>query len=236
MQPESRLIVTEYRPGRVRTIALWACLTLIVVFVGGYLSGSRYYSKAMHESRVNAGALEKSNREVAGLQQNLTNLRVALQVDMATLEQVRREMTQLQARLVEQENELSRYRTLLRDSGVKGLHIDSFTVRATQAPGRFNYSLVIRQKEALIKALDVAIEVVIEGRLSGAHAAFPLEKLDPKLDAGPIQTRFKYFKVLEGSMNLPVGFEPDRVLVTVAPEDKERQPVEATFEWQQPEV
>lgn len=231
MPVEGQLIVRPYRPSRIRLAVLAICVLMLVVFAGGYVVGSKQFSESMQQRRVQSRELDQAHREASRLRQSQSNLQLALQVDMATLEQVRKQMTELQSRLVAQENELSRYRSLLGDTGKSGLYIDSFSVRPSAGEKSFEYSLVIRQVDAMIKTLDVTIDVTVAGRLDNQDIAYSLADLDPKVEAGPIKTRFKYFKVREGTLSLPEGFEPDRITIVVTSSGKKSKTAEATFSW-----
>jgi hypothetical protein len=71
------------------------------------------------------------------------------------------------------------------------------------------------------------LEGVQDGRMTALDAA----DLVPDKAVYDMAYEFRYFQGLESEMILPVGFEPGRFRVEIAPNDPHAEKVEQSFEW-----
>ncbi len=227
-----KLVVSSYRPSdRQREIGLWLLLVIVAFSLGGYL-GLKFFDQAMVEKRHQAEALESLEEQFADLKQKWANADMATSIDRVALEQVRQLVTSLQSELAINEEELSLYRNLLEGGGSEsGLLIGELMLKRTIDQQGVTYRLVVQQKERKLKRISVSIKVDILGVQDGKEVAVGLESLDAELDQSPIRTKFKYFHVVEGVLNLAHGFEPQALVVSVWKDGVGSSRVERRFDW-----
>jgi hypothetical protein len=97
-----------------------------------------------------------------------------------------------------------------------------------------------RASEALGSA-----ELTVEGRLPAGEPAetdgsdsvtvngpkvLPLTEI-AEGDSYPLKFRFRYFQDLSGTISLPRGFEPERIVVRAGKRGASTQPLSRTFDW-----
>jgi hypothetical protein len=64
-------------------------------------------------------------------------------------------------------------------------------------------------------AIDASVSLTIEGERDGESYGLPFDEADLSLQGKGIAVRFKYFKVLRGSLVLPANFTPAKVVLSV---------------------
>jgi hypothetical protein len=74
----------------------------------------------------------------------------------------------------------------------------------------------------------VTVDVV--GERAGQQVVLPLTEIEPNADY-PLQYRFRYFQDFSGTMQMPEGFEPLRVVVTVTRQGSREANLQRTFDW-----
>ncbi len=212
-----QLVVRLNRPWLLPALVGGGLLLAALSFLAGFLVGSDYFASQMIENRQVTVAHNKARARVRELEQEVANNAVARQIDRESLEEVRQSVVGLQAILAKQTEELDLYRNLLRDNSQQtGLHIDSLRIATTDDPSTLSYRLVVKQKATLIKNIKVQVDMEVSGKLGGAETAYTLAQLDPMQDNDPLLVPFKYFRMIEGKLHLPAGFEPLQLKISVA--------------------
>ena len=75
------------------------------------------------------------------------------------------------------------------------------------------------------------VKVNIVGNLDKELKHMPLWSVSQQIDKEKIKLRFKYFQEIEGELELPSGFQPQRVEVIAHASGKKPTQVEKTYEW-----
>lgn len=210
-----------------------------VALAGAYLSFElgRYragYSVLDHRRDVAAAnegreALERMNEELG---RQVAILETSKEIDRETYSQVEANLSDLQARIQAQEEELVFYRGIVSpQDGVSGLRIQSIDVLPSDAERRFLLRLVLVQ--AIVHSRKVAgtVRLQLEGVLDGQPASYDVDDLVADGDEYGMDYEFRYFQGLECELVLPVGFEPGRLQVEVVPAEQRAEHVNQTFEW-----
>ena len=145
----------------------------------------------------------------------LEMVRLNAEVDSAALENTRQEMIVLQKNINRNEEQLGIYKELLGDvNQPSGLSIAKFDLTPLDQ-GRFAYSWVARQKTSKMKMAEIVADISILGSQGDQVTAVLLSDLDDELEKMPIRLKFKYFSINQGILSLPVGFNPDKVRITL---------------------
>lgn len=176
-------------------------------------------------------ALSAAQRRLDNQRQQVINSSIAAQVDRESLEHVRQTMVRQQQELARVQKELDLYRSLLKDDqSADGLYIDQLRISANQQ-GAHGYRLVVHQKAELLKDIKVDLDVRVVGETGGQPLSYTLGELDPVLGPGPLAVIFRYFHLIEGTMQLPPDFKPRQVIVVLRKAGSHQSSTEATFNW-----
>jgi len=97
---------------------------------------------------------------------------------------------------------------------------------------RFRYSWVARQKTEQKKTLRVDAKLWVVGMQNDKPLTLPMDQLDAKIKALPIQLSFKYFSMNEGILELPEGFTPQAVRVTLRYPWANKPQLDKQYDWQ----
>ena len=109
-----------------------------------------------------------------------------------------------------------------------GVVIDNLTLQETSIPGRYHYRLALTQPAKKRELFRGQVQIKVEGSLGDKPKTLGSRELGMKVGEGRYALR--YFQLLEGNWQLPEGFIPDRVRVTIGKEG--RQPAqELLAEW-----
>ena len=228
-----QLIVQPHHPGRRRVeMLIWISLA-VLLFLLGLLLGYRFFGSEMVEKRHQQNELENLQLQVVGMEQKLTNSVLASKIDRLALEEVRQVVTSLQTELAVDKEELGLYRNLLQTEGrEKGLLIGELMLKpVSDSEHGVAYRLVVQQKETKLKRIKVNITMILKGLKDGKEELLGLELIDAQMESSPILAEFKYFHILEGVVELPVGFSPQTLAVEIWKKGVSSSRVERSFDW-----
>lgn len=228
-----QLIVQPHHPGRRRVeMLIWISLA-VLLFLLGLLLGYRFFGTEMVEKRHQQNELENLQLQVVGMEQKLTNSVLASKIDRLALEEVRQVVTSLQTELAVDKEELGLYRNLLQTEGrEKGLLIGELMLKpVSDSEHGVAYRLVVQQKETKLKRIKVNITMILKGLKDGKEELLGLELIDAQMESSPILAEFKYFHILEGVVELPVGFSPQTLAVEIWKKGVSSSRVERSFDW-----
>ena len=185
-------------------------------------------------------------RVVAGLKEQVTQQRAAAdelrrqiaifetsrRIDQETYSQIQANLADLQARIQSQEEELMVYRGIVSpQDGVSGLRIQSLSVVPADGERHFVVRLVLVQAIVHSRRVSGTVKLQLEGVQDGRMTALDAADLVADKAAYDMAYEFRYFQGLESELILPVGFEPGRFRVEIAPNDPHAEKVDQSFEW-----
>lgn len=212
---ERKPIVITYRPGQ----GYWLVGGLLVVVTVALFLGRYWGSKVFDREMLEKVELEKRTTqleaELIENNRNLSRIKLSAEVDAVALENTRQEMIGLQRQIYRRGEELKLYQELLQDKNQpKGLSVSDLNLVAMD-DGRFKYRWVARQKTVKMQTLSVYSEMWVLGTQGDQEVSLPLNMLDDQVKKLPIKLEFKYFSINQGIVQLPEGFEPEQVRITL---------------------
>ena len=212
---ERKPIVITYRPGQ----GYWLVGGLLVVVIVALFLGRYWGSKVFDREMLEKVELEKRTTqleaELIENNRNLSRISLSAEVDAVALENTRQEMIELQRQIYRRGEELKLYQELLQDKNQpKGLSVSDLNLVAMD-DGRFKYRWVARQKTVKMQTLSVYSEMWVLGTQGDQEVSLPLDMLDDQVKKQPIKLEFKYFSINQGIVQLPEGFEPEQVRITL---------------------
>ena len=186
----------------------------LVVFVLGFLAGSRYFAAEMSTERGRILELQKQQDQLGIQAAELIRLGVTHDVDAMTMERLRQSVADVEEQLPIQREELMLYNRLLKTANSEdGLHILDLKIKSAETPFLFTYSFVIRQQAAKLKTIAVSYSIQMSGHQNGEATSYTLADLDEAVTSTPVKTKLKYFRVIAGVIKLPELFSPQNVLI-----------------------
>ncbi len=192
----------------------WALWQVLTTGSGGAASGSGFFGGA--------------RAQIADLEQQVATLTRSDQI-------TRQANTDLQGTLAERDEEISGLRADVAfyerfvgsTAQRRGLNVHKLQLQAQGGPAwKFTATLTQNLNRGAVNAGRVQVDV--EGNRAGKPERLGWSQLRPAGDAG-VAYSFKYFQEVEGSIALPDGFTPTRMIVHVIPQGGG--PVDQAFGW-----
>lgn len=233
---QHRMVVVPYRPLQrwavVTGIAVAFAVGLVVSFYHGHSRGVAFQEEALAERQQLKQKLREVEKQRDHYRQQAANFKVGSEVDRKASEGVRQEVIQLKETITKLEQDISFYRGLMAPSGNKrGLTIGSLDVLSTGAERRYQYKVVLQQLAVNHGILSGYFTFQVAGKLNGEPKVLALKEISPQVDRDQIKLRFKYFQTFEGQLELPEGFEPERIELVARSTGKNAATVEKNFGW-----
>jgi cell division protein FtsL len=214
-------------------------VAVVIAIAGAYLSFElgrvrAGYSIIDHRREIAdwERRLREQTAEADELRSQLAILKTGREIDDETYSQVKANLSDLQARIQAQEEELVFYRGIVSpQDGVAGLRIQSLD--ALPADGERRYLLRIVLVQAIVHSRRVggAVKLQLEGLREGQMASLDVADLVADGDDYDMAYQFRYFQGLECEIVLPVGFEPQRLAVEIVPSEQRAEHQSQSFEW-----
>ena len=207
------------RDAFLRVLAL--VLAFVISLPASFFAGV-YWAQQRQQSLEN-NVDQEHQKVVAGLSQELTQLRTSVEVDRQSMEDLRQLVMTQKAQLNASERDLRVYKDLL-SPGAKnnpmGISLGVFTVIPAKEQGHFNYSLTIQKLATKEADFSGFLEFRIIGQQAGKSLQLSLYQISSQVTEPSIPVTFKYFQTLEGELSLPQDFLPQTVELVVKSEEK----------------
>ncbi|MDG2502692.1 MAG: hypothetical protein P8M77_09915 [Porticoccaceae bacterium] len=205
-------------------------MVIVTLFLGRYW-GSKIFDREMLEKVELEKRTVQLETELIENNRNLSRLKLSSEVDAVALENTRQEMIGLQRQIYRRGEELKLYQELLQDKNQpKGLSVSDLNLVAMD-DGRFKYRWVARQKTVKMQTLSVYSEMWVLGTQGDQEVSLPLDTLDDQVKKLPIKLEFKYFSINQGIVQLPEGFEPEQVRITLRYTWMKEAQSDQKFDW-----
>ena len=224
--------------GQRRSIAAYL-VGAALLLSGGYLlfelgryQGGYSLLDQRKERAEAAVALAERDAAIEELHRQIAVLETSTEIDRETYAEVENNLTQLQARIQAQEEELAFYQGIVSpEDGIAGLRIQNLEVSPADSEQRYTLRMVLVQ--AIIHDRRVAgiVRFNIAGTRHGQPMELALRELAAEGDGDDLAYAFRYFQDFERELILPVGFVPDRVDVEIWPREPRGQQVLQSFQW-----
>ncbi len=232
-----RLIVTSHRPSR-----LWALRVLLAVGVilAAYLiyefgrmdGGFRTVAAASEESVLKARIMDLEQRNAA-LRDRIALVETSRDIDGEAYKQVEHRLTELQAQILEQREELEFYRGIVSPAdGASGLKIQEFRIFSGAEDSLYRLHLVLVQAMKHDRRVSGVVKVSVDGARDGQPVRLTLAELTPtEGGTGTLAYSFRYFQDFEHDVMLPEGFLPDRVNIEISPKGRSARTIRQSYDW-----
>ena len=228
---ERKPLVINYRPGQ----GYWVLAILLSIFVSTLLAGKLWGGKTYNREMAEKMQLEAKAADLEiGLSDaklQLSRIKLSAEVDAIGLENARLEMIGLQRQIYQRDEELKLYQELLQDNDQpNGLSSGDLKL-VSMEDGRVRYRWVARQKSAKMKVLSVYSDLWVLGTRDGQAEILALNTLDDQINTLPVKLEFKYFSINQGILELPAGFEPEQIRITLKYSWMDTVQSDRKFDW-----
>jgi hypothetical protein len=237
---QHQMIVVTHRPWyRAGVFAI--CLAVIGVFSWltyhyGLDQGLVTKVAVVAERDSLRSALDLSEGNLAGLRQQVADLKLGGQVDTRANEEVRLAVEALQTQIAELNEEIRFYKgVMVPNADAKGLRVERLDLYPSGVDNRYRYSLMLTQVVDKHEYIKGSVEVSLVGTQLGETRTYSLKELDAEI-LGEIRFRFRYFQNIEGELLLPAEFTPTEMVIAARPIGSAAKVAEKTFAWQVKEV
>lgn len=226
---------------RSRAIYLWLLIPLMLVAALALLGWGDYIQ--LREPPVDRVTplreqLAGQSRRIALLEQERTQLREQLaarehasQMDQEAIRQVREALRQSQLRYREMEKELSLLRDVVETrTTTPGLYIQGFRVDRVAEGGGFRFRFTVSQSLKNTGYAEGWIRLALEGDRDGQREVLPLKALSEEKQE-KLKMRFRHFQDVDGVIQVPEAFVPERVIVEIETTNDRLPGVKKAFDW-----
>ncbi|WP_428610328.1 DUF6776 family protein [Sedimenticola sp.] len=175
--------------------------------------------------------IERLESQRDHLREQVAALERASQIDQESIRQVREELRKRQTGYLEMEQELNLLRGIV-ETGVKseGLYIQGFKLDKSDQPDSYHFRFTVSQALKNAGTAVGWILLALEGEQGGETVELPLKALTKEKDE-KLKMRFRHFQDVDGLIQLPEGFNPERVIVEINPTNNRLPKVKKSFDW-----
>ena len=214
--------------GLMSQIMKWLAVLMVGALIG-YFVGNRQELAQSSLLTVQQETLERQAKAIGQLKGELGIKETLLATQKAAFEQLQQALKDQEAQVQEQKRQLAFFERIMRPTGEQvGVVIDNLTLQETSIPGRYHYRLALTQPAKKRELFRGQVQIKVEGSQGDKPITLGSRELGMKVGEGRYALR--YFQLLEGNWQLPEGFVPDRVRVTISKDG--RQPAqELLAEW-----
>lgn len=181
-------------------------------------------------------AREKLEQESRQLRDESQQLREALaraqrtiQMDQAAYQELDKSLKGSAQEIVRLREEVNFYRNIISPTDKKsGLRIQNLYIVPAGGVNQYRYKLVLIQALKHERAISGQVSFEISGMQAGQDTVLKF----PKPTERPIYVNLKYFQDIEGKVELPRNFQPQRIRISITTPGG-GQPIEASYAWPQ---
>jgi hypothetical protein len=215
------------RPSIVCASALVAVLIFYLIFEWGRAAGGFSKVAELQQRRALMSQIAALKQDSDKLRADATAATLGREIDRKAYADVEKNLSELQAQLLKQREELVFYRGIISPKeGVDGLRIQRFQVLPAGVDNHYRLRLVLVQSMRQDTMASGSIGVEIEGVRDNKPANIVVAGGGDE----HLPFQFRYFQNLEHDVELPEGFEPQAVKVEIR--TAKLDPLRESYPWQ----
>lgn len=213
-------------------VAVVAIGSLALAYELGRFDGGYSYLDQRRERQALNAIIAERDRTIEELQRSVAILKTSQEVDKETYSQVERNLSDLQARIQSQEEELAFYRGIISpEDGAAGLRVQTLEIRPADAGHGYVLHLVLVQAITHDRRVSGTVSLSIEGSMQGEPVRLGLGDVVADRSDADLAYGFRYFQDLQRELVLPDGFAPGEVTMEIRPREPGGEVLQQTFDW-----
>lgn len=231
-----RMKVVPHRPFFGVFSVLGGLLLVLATSSAAYFAGQHRISLGLdrktlaHEQALEQ--LEKLREENETLRLRVATAEQSVTIGEQASEKIHASLVERETRIAELQQEISFYRGLMAPAdGSEGVSIGRFSITETGDSRRYQYKLLVQQSSARHNQVNGRVVFTIVGSEDGEPRSYPLSALSGQVEGEYIPLRFKYFQNIEGELQLPEGFEPQGVELSLKSSGRNGFNIEQRYGW-----
>ena len=230
------LVVRAHRPWKTRALLIVGLVSLCLLGWALFEFGRDSAGYDSHDATQAQQSLEDLvgdlNDEIKKLREQKAILERDAAIERTAYHELDGSLKLLQTEILELKEELSFYRGIVSpNDAVHGLYLQRFRIEPNGKTRGYRYRVILTQVLKNDRTARGLVQISVEGILNGEAKVLHLKHVTEK-SVKELSYRFKYFQNLEGDIQLPDNFKPQRITVTVIPKGRRNQEtIEKTFDW-----
>jgi cell division protein FtsB len=228
-------VIKETKPGRlllivITLITLWLASSWLAFDHGQQqASFDSESARSKHEAlQQRADTLARENREIKA---RIAILERSAQVESIAKAELTKSMQAMQEQEAELQEELAFFRGIVSpEKGKTGLNVYDFRV-VDAREGLYHYKLLLTQATKNDRLAEGVVSVKLTGVGEGREKTIDLSEISVPKET-KLVFKFRYFQDMNGSFQLPSGFKPRTVEISLLPsKPKKAENLVKTFDW-----
>jgi len=203
-----------------------------LVYEFGRIQAGYNIVAAADERQELDGVIEGLETEIIGLKDEIAMLETDQIVDREAYKTVELSLTELQAKIREQQDAIAFYRGIVSPAdGKSGLRVQNLRLTRGNAEREYTIRLVLIQAMKHDRKVSGDVKLQIAGELNGEETVYEYSQLLPADADDAWAFSFRYFQDFDRQVVLPDGFTPDRITVQVESRTRSIASIEESFPW-----
>ncbi|WP_416306330.1 DUF6776 family protein [Neptunicella sp. SCSIO 80796] len=205
-------IAIKQRIGAFKFYAICLLVICLVAYLG-YCAGQAMAEYQRQQIAGMQASIDKFNDENNKLIKQLNILGVELEIEKRANLKAQQDLQQAFSDNQQIRNQLSFYQKVMApELSDNGFVIDSINFQSTNVEQHFRYSLVLLQQQKRKNFVKGDIRITLQGSSAGQMKEVDmLAQLDPPKTS--LTFHFRYFETLNGEVDLPAGFMPEKIVI-----------------------
>jgi hypothetical protein len=171
-------------------------------------------------------------KDIVGLNEQIAVLETHRDIDREAYKQVEQSLSELQAKIQEQQDAIAFYRGIVSPAdGKPGLRVQDFRLTRGDTERVYSIRLVLVQALKHDRKVSGDVNVSIAGELNGVQTSYEYADLLPKDAERKWAFSFRYFQDFDRKLVLPDGFTPERITVQVESKTRSIASIEENYAW-----
>lgn len=173
-------------------------------------------------------ALKSQREELAS---RLAILERQAQVKSEAYAKVDQHLVTLQREILKLKEDVAFYRGIVAgNSGINRVRIQHLVIEKNGDERDFRFRVVLTRDKQDDKVVEGTVMLSVDGDQDGLRVRLTLDQL-VEFPVADLRFQFKHIQRVEGSLRLPEGFVPQRVLLQVHEQDSSAKPLRESFAW-----
>jgi hypothetical protein len=213
-------------------LALFVVVCGYLVYEFGRIQAAYNIVDAAKERAAYEGRIDDLNNEITALKDQIAVLETHRDIEREAYREVEINLTSLQTRIQEQQDEIAFYKGIVSPSdGKAGLKVQDLRLTRGAEEREYNIRLVLVQAMKHDRKVSGKVRLSIHGELDGVETSYAFSDLLPEGADAAWKFSFRYFQDFDRLVVLPDGFTPTRINVAVDSGTRSIASIEESFAW-----
>ena len=234
-RPIPQLVVKHHDPRRSRMVTIGLGLVWLASLAAAWQIGANYAAPRLgsvkERMKVAESGLQETSAELEAAKERLAVIERSDQVSRTANESLQDSLREREEEITALRADLAFYQRLVggRSQARQGLTVHGVAVKPIGRSGGHALRVTLTQNLKKGAVNQGSVEVTLEGVQDKSLRTLTWSELTQHENPIPMSFSFKYFQQLDGSLMLPEGFTPNRIVVAVKSQGGER--AEQSFPW-----